>query len=220
MRAASFLITGIRNFTKEGYEKASKSFTEAPERPDLRGKLIMVTGANQGIGLQIATSLASKGCNVMMVCRNGERGNEAVESVKAKTNNQNVELGICDVSSLSSIKEFTSDFNASGKSLYCLVNNAGALYNDGEKSVDGYELNFALNTLGTYALTRALKPALEASAPSRVIFVSSGGKNQRKYFANGGFLLWQFLLLNKTNTVKAKSSYNIPLPVYLFRHAD
>lgn len=84
-------------------------------------------------------------------------------------------LQLCDVSSLQSIRTFASEYVASGRPIHALINNAGLMVHDGQRSADGYDLNFATNTLGTWALTRALAPALKRSAPARVIFVSSGG---------------------------------------------
>lgn len=74
-----------------------------------------------------------------------------------------------------SIESFAAAFIAQGNPIHALINNAGGIWENNAKSEDGYELNFAVNTLGTYHLTKLLKPALARSAPSRVIFVSSGG---------------------------------------------
>lgn len=135
----------------------------------------MVTGANQGIGYQVSLELARRGLTCYMVCRNEARGQEAVERVRNATGNGNVHLLKCDVSSLEDIKSLADEYIASGRPLHVLVNNAGVMVHEDKNSVDGLELNFATNTLGSYALTRALEPALRRSAPSRVIFVSSGG---------------------------------------------
>jgi dehydrogenase/reductase SDR family protein 12 len=110
-----------------------------------------------------------------MVCRDAERGKVAVESVRATTGNSDVHLSLCDVSSLADIHRFVSDFEASGRSLHVLVNNAGLMVGSGVKSADGYEMNFAVNTLGTYAMTRGFERLLKQSSPSRVILVASGG---------------------------------------------
>jgi dehydrogenase/reductase SDR family protein 12 len=204
LRVPFFLWTGLRNFTKGGYERAARSF-DTTER-DLEGQSIMVTGANSGIGLAAALELARRGSTLTMVCRSEERGRQAVEQVKEQTGNAVVHLEaspapparppaaahsptrhapltppspaslqICDLSSLQSIRAFAKRYCASGRPLHCLVNNAGVLMNDGQRSVEGYDANFACNSLGTWALTRALEPALKRSAPSRVIFVTSGG---------------------------------------------
>ena len=143
LRVPFFIYTGLKNFTKGGYERASKSFDTSLDSRDLKGVSAMVTGANQGIGLQVALDLANRGSTLYMVCRNESRGKEAVEKVKAETGNSNVHLRLCDVSSLASISKLAKDFDATGKPLHILVNNAGLLVHDGQRSADGFEMNFA-----------------------------------------------------------------------------
>jgi dehydrogenase/reductase SDR family member 12 len=151
----------------------------------LEGKTAIVTGANQGLGYQTSLELASKGATLFMVCRNPERGAAAVEAIIKQTNNNNVHLKICDVSSLSSIQSLADDLKASKTPIHILVNNAGVMVHDKVISGDGMEVNFATNTLGPLALTRALEDLLvlgsmssannNSNNGSRVIFVSSGG---------------------------------------------
>ncbi|KAG7667268.1 hypothetical protein Ndes2526B_g04229 [Nannochloris sp. 'desiccata'] len=188
-RLPFFIYVGLKNFTRGGYEKAAASFDASLTKRDLKGVSAMVTGANQGIGYQASLDLASRGSTLYMICRNETRGKEAVEKVKQETGNTDVHLRLCDLSSLSSIFTFAKDFEASGKPLHLLVNNAGLMVHEGERSVDNYEMNFAVNTLGNYAITRALEPVLKRTAATasaatsgsknppavRVIFVASGG---------------------------------------------
>lgn len=174
-RIPFFLVTGLRNFTKGGYERAAAGFDASTDGRDLRGRAAAVTGANQGIGFQVSLDLASRGATLYMVCRSEARGAAAVAAVRDATGNANVHLKLCDVSSLASIAALSAEFEASAEPLALLVNNAGVMIHDGARSADGLEINFATNTLGPYALTRALEPALRRGAPSRVIFVSSGG---------------------------------------------
>eukprot|EP00775_Hariotina_reticulata_P012698 gene12698-12829_t len=141
----------------------------------LDGRICIVTGANAGLGLQISHELGKRGATLYMVCRNKERGSLAAQAVKAATGNNNVHLAVCDVSSLASVAEFAADWVAAGRPLHLLVNNAGVLLNCRQLTPEGHELSFATNTLGTLALTQRLLPALAAGAPSRVVFVSSGG---------------------------------------------
>lgn len=165
-----FILLGMRYFTKAGYERAEPYFKEF-QRMD--GKVCLVTGANQGIGFEAALGLAKLGAKVYVVCRNQERGLKAVEEIKEKTGNPNVYCRVCDISSLGSINTLASDFLKSGENLHILINNAGIMVNEG-KSVDNYEVNFATNTLGSYAITRAFEHLLRKNN-ARVIFVSSGG---------------------------------------------
>ena len=174
IRAPMFLALGMRKFTKGGFERAAQSFEEKDLSVDMTGQHVMITGGNQGIGFCTAVELARRGANVHLVCRNPKTGEDAVTDIKGKTGNQNIHLWVADVSSLTDIKDLVEKYSASGKPLHILVNNAGVMVAP-RKSKDGYEINFATNTLGSFAMTRAFEPILKSSAPSKVIFVSSGG---------------------------------------------
>ncbi|GLC47740.1 hypothetical protein PLESTB_000020700 [Pleodorina starrii] len=141
----------------------------------LDGKVVMVTGANQGLGYETSQELARRGATLYMVCRNPQRGEEAVKRVREATGNQNVHLQVCDVSSLASINSLVREWEAAGRQLHLLINNAGILVHEFVPSADGLESCFATSTLGAFALTWGLGPLLRSSAPSRVVFVSSGG---------------------------------------------
>lgn len=175
VRMPFFLAAGLRRFTKAGYERAEKSFKSEDVAVSLQGKTVMITGGNQGIGFAAATELARKGCTLILVCRDAKRGQEAVDSIRQVTGNADVHLSMCDISSLADIKRLGAEFDASGRPLHVLVNNAGLMAPSGSKSVDGYEMNFAANTLGTYAITRAFEGALKRAESARVIMVASGG---------------------------------------------
>lgn len=153
-----------------------KNFNEADTRIDMTDKNCMVTGANSGIGFETAKSLASRGATVYMVCRNKERGEEAVSKIKSETGNKSVHLKVCDLSSMDQIKHCATEFTSSNSSLHVLVNNAGLMENERVITTDGLELNFAVNVVGVYAMTELLQPSLKRAAPeARVITVSSGG---------------------------------------------
>jgi dehydrogenase/reductase SDR family protein 12 len=169
-----FLAYGLRKFTKGGFENARKSFKPEDTAVDLKGKHILITGGNQGIGYAAAIDLAKLGASIHVVCRNAERGRESIQKIKDETGNVNVFLHVCDVSSLNDIKRLANEYRSSGHPLHVLVNNAGVMVPP-TKSVDGYEINFATNTLGSFAVTRAFEPILKSSGSSKVIFVSSGG---------------------------------------------
>ncbi|XP_058074846.1 uncharacterized protein LOC131223441 isoform X2 [Magnolia sinica] len=142
----------------------------------VEGKNCIVTGANSGIGYATAEGLASRGATVYMVCRNKERGEAALSRIQSTTGNQNVYLEVCDLSSVSDIKSFTSRFSSKDQPLHILVNNAGLLEHNRVTTSEGLELNFAVNVVGTFAMTELLLPLLDKAAPdARVITVSSGG---------------------------------------------
>ncbi|KAL6962544.1 hypothetical protein U1Q18_037502 [Sarracenia purpurea var. burkii] len=175
-RSTAFGLYGYLNFTKAGYMEHSKKFNPEDMQSKIEGKNCIVTGANSGIGYATAEGLASRGANVYMVCRSKERGEAACSKIQSTTGNQNVHLEICDLSSVKEIKSFTSRFSSKDVPVHVLVNNAGVLENDYITTPEGYELNFAVNVLGTYAVTELMVPLLEKAAPdARVITVSSGG---------------------------------------------
>jgi len=144
----------------------------------------LITGANQGLGLEISLQMAKRHGTVYMACRNEQRGKDAVTKVKEISANPDVHLVLLDVSSLRDVERFVDEWKRSKRSLHVLVHNAGVLIHHEDtskrqKSVDGNEINFATNSLGVWALTRGMEPVLKASGKpeknSRVIMVSSGG---------------------------------------------
>jgi retinol dehydrogenase-14 len=139
----------------------------------LQGKVVMVTGANAGMGKEIALSLAGKGATLVMVSRNAERGEAARADVQQKTGNQAVELVVADISSLPSVRELAQQFQARHAQLHVLVNNAGVTLPKRLETADGLETAMATNHFGPFLLTNLLIPALKAGAPSRVVTVSS-----------------------------------------------
>ncbi|XP_027094276.1 uncharacterized protein [Coffea arabica] len=175
-RATAFGLFGYMNFTKSGFIEHSKKFNPEDMQTKIEGKNCVVTGANSGIGYATAEGLASRGANVYMVCRNKERGEAALSKIQEATGSKNVYLEVCDISSIIEIKSFTSRFSSKDVPVHVLVNNAGLIENRRETTPEGYELNFAVNVLGTYTLTELMLPLLEKAAPdARVITVSSGG---------------------------------------------
>lgn len=96
---------------------------------DLRGRVAVVTGANQGIGYATATDLARKGATVHLVCRNKERGEAARDAIVKETANADVQLHVADLSSVAQTKALAAELLAAGQPLHLLVNNAGCLVN-------------------------------------------------------------------------------------------
>ncbi|KAF4347421.1 hypothetical protein G4B88_026109 [Cannabis sativa] len=175
-RSTAFGLYGYLNFTKSGFIEHSKNFKAEDIQIRIDGKNCIVTGANSGIGFATAQGLASRGATVYLVCRNKERGEAALSHIKSSTGNKNVHLEVCDLSSISDIKSFASRFALKNEPLHVLVNNAGVLENNRVTTSEGHEMNFAVNVLGTYAMTELLLPSLEKAVPdARVITVASGG---------------------------------------------
>ncbi|NXG08250.1 DHR12 reductase, partial [Sakesphorus luctuosus] len=173
-RTAVWFVKGLREYTRGGYESASKYFNPADVEVDVTGRFFLVTGANSGIGKATAKEIARRGGTVHLVCRNKERAEVAKEEIVTETGNQNVFLHIVDISNPKEVWKFAEKFRNNHK-LNVLINNAGCMVNNRELTEDGLEKNFATNTLGTYILTTALLPLLEKEADARVITVSSGG---------------------------------------------
>jgi Dehydrogenases with different specificities (related to short-chain alcohol dehydrogenases) len=142
---------------------------------ELGGRSVMVTGASAGIGEAACAELARAGATVHMVVRSRERGEQARKRIAATSGSTAVELHLCDLSSLASVREFASGFLASGGTLGVLINNAGVFPVERRHTEEGFELTFATNVLGPFLLTSLLLPPLIRAAPSRVINVSSGG---------------------------------------------
>jgi len=139
---------------------------------DLSGRTFLVTGANTGIGLATATALAGRGGKVFVACRSAEKGRAAVAGISAATGNDAVGFLPLDLADLASVRRCAEEFLALGEPLHVLINNAGV---GGARGLTkgGFELTFGINHLGHFALTAALLDCLAASAPARVVTVSS-----------------------------------------------
>jgi len=141
---------------------------------DLSGKTCVVTGANTGIGKEVARNLARMGASVVLACRSEKRGRRAVQELARDTGNNKLKLLQVDLSSQSSIRSFSQQVKERYEGLDVLVNNAGIWPTERELSVDGIEMTWATNVLGYFLLTNELFDLLSASAPSRVINMASG----------------------------------------------
>jgi len=139
----------------------------------MQGKICMVTGANSGIGKATALALAQMGATVVMVCRDRARGEEARSEITTKSKNNAVDLLQADLSSQQSIRQLVEHFKQRYTHLHVLINNAGAAFTGRRETVDGLEMTFAVNYLAPFLLTHLLLDVLKASAPARIVNVSS-----------------------------------------------
>src|SRR4051812_11539568 len=142
---------------------------------DLRGKIILITGATSGIGLEASVALARLGAQVVMVGRDPGRTEAAVADVMARSGSREVSHLLCDFSSQAAIRDFAKAFLASHDRLHVLVNNAGGVNKKRRLTVDGIEATFAVNHLGYFLLTHLLRDLLVRSAPARIVTVASVG---------------------------------------------
>lgn len=151
-----------------------------PPTDSVNGKVCIITGANGGIGKETALGLAQMGAHVVMVCRNAEKGKAAREDIRRESGNSNVDLLIADVSSQTSVRELAKEVHEKYSRVDVLLNNAGGGGGAGTRSADGIEFTLATNHLGAALLTILLLDLLKASAPSRVINVSSEAHKSTK----------------------------------------
>jgi NAD(P)-dependent dehydrogenase (short-subunit alcohol dehydrogenase family) len=143
----------------------------------LTGKTCLITGANSGIGKATALGLAKMGAELVMVCRDREKGEAAQKEIMAESRNSNIELMLADMSSQDSIRRLASDFQKTHEKLHLLINNAGVYLTKRITTVDGLEATLATNLLGPFLLTNLLLGVLRTSAPSRIVNVSSDAHN-------------------------------------------
>ncbi len=141
----------------------------------MKDKVVMVTGANSGIGRAASLALAKMGATVVMVARNAERGEAARSKIITKSENNSIDLLLADLSSLGSVRQLATEFQQKYSRLDVLINNAGLFNQRRHVTTDGYENTFATNYLAPFLLTNLQLDLLKESAPSRIINVSSVG---------------------------------------------
>jgi len=170
--------TVLPGYSKAGYELRRLAW---PERgridTDMTGKTVAVSGATGGLGRAAAIGFARLGARVLLIARDRGRGEEAARDIIVAARNPEVRVVVCDLADLDSVRAAAAQID---EPLHALVNNAGVLPERRELSVDGFELTFATNVLGTFLLTELLTDVLAESAPSRIITVSSGGMYTRR----------------------------------------
>ncbi len=140
---------------------------------DQSGKSFLVTGANTGLGYETALELAKKGAHVTLTGRNEQKLNEARDKIADQAPLARLDVGVLDLNSISSIKEFTAKLVQDGASLDVLINNAGIMFPPPGRTVDGFESQFGVNFIGHYVLSALLFPVLKKSAYGRVVTLSS-----------------------------------------------
>ena len=171
--------TVLVGYTSVGYRLRARAWG-ASELSPMQRKVVLVTGASSGLGLAAAEGFARLGAAVWLLVRGRERGQTARARIAERTGNDDVHVGVCDLSELASVCRFAAHFAGRVGRLDVLVNNAGVLTAQRALSPDGIELTLATNVIGPFLLTSLLIPMLEQSAPARVINVSSGGMYTQK----------------------------------------
>jgi len=164
---------------------AALSSNQASDAPDGRGnitikkegrvkdKICLVTGATDGIGKVTAMSLARMGATVVGVGRNAQKTAAVTQEIKQATGNQAIEFLVADLSQVRQVRQVATEFKRRYARLDVLVNNAGGYFARRQETAEGREMTWALNHLNYFVLTNELLDILKASAPSRIVNVSS-----------------------------------------------
>jgi NAD(P)-dependent dehydrogenase (short-subunit alcohol dehydrogenase family) len=140
---------------------------------DLRGKIFIVTGANSGLGLATTRQLAKQGGTVVMGCRRVAEGERVADTLRAELPHARLEVLPLDLGDLDSVRAFARAFMRHHEQLHGLVNNAGVMDTPAGHTKDGFETQLGTNHLGHFLLTELLVDVLKASAPSRIVILSS-----------------------------------------------
>jgi len=146
-----------------------------------QGKVIIITGANAGIGLATALGLAKQGAKIGMVCRNADRGNVAMKAVAEVASTPPL-LFIADLSSQGSVRQLSATLHKQLSRIDVLINNAGAAFARREFTVDGIEKTFGINHLGPFLLTNLVLDLIRRSSAGRIVNVTAGIPVSRSSF--------------------------------------
>ncbi len=146
----------------------------------MQGKICLITGGTSGIGKSAAQALAKMGATVVIVGRNAPKTAQVVEEIRTASGNKNVDSLLADLSSQQEVRHLAAEFKNKYLHLHVLLNNAGAAILKRQLSVDGIEMTFALNHLAPFLLTNLLLDTIKASAPARIINVSSDAHTSGK----------------------------------------
>ena len=138
----------------------------------MQGKRVLITGGNSGIGLVASVELAKMGAEVVLACRASEKTDQALAEINAAAQIEATNLPV-DLASLQSVRDLASAFTSRFDRLDVLINNAGTFPTKQSLTADGYEMQFGVNHLAHFLLTDLLLDVLKASAPARVVTVSS-----------------------------------------------
>ncbi|KAM4767082.1 WW domain-containing oxidoreductase isoform 3-T3 [Cyanocitta cristata] len=162
----------VKPTTRQKYDGNSTAM-EILQGRDLSGKVVIITGANSGIGFETAKSLALHGACVILACRSLARGNDAVQRILGEWHKAKVEAMTLDLASLQSVQHFAEAFKSKNLPLHILICNAAVFGAPWSLTEDGLESTFQVNHLGHFYLVQLLEDVLCRSSPARVVVVSS-----------------------------------------------
>jgi NAD(P)-dependent dehydrogenase (short-subunit alcohol dehydrogenase family) len=149
--------------------------------PAVAGRTMVITGATSGLGLAAACALSRRGANLVLVGRDPTRSEQARRTVRAVSTGGRIDVELADLGDLEQVRRLGERLLERLDRLDVLINNAGALLRNYTRAPDGHELTITVHLLAQFALTQGLLPLLEASAPSRVITMTSGGMYTQKF---------------------------------------
>ena len=143
---------------------------------DLTGRTAVVTGANAGLGLEIAAQLAAHGARVVMACRNQDKAASAADEIRRRFGDDvTLDVRRLDLSDLASVRALGAELVAEGTAIDLLINNAGLMAVDQARTADGFEMQLGVNHIGHFVLTAELLPLLVGTPGSRVVSMASMG---------------------------------------------
>ena len=154
----------------------------------MKGKTVVITGANTGIGKETAVGLAEMGATVVLACRNRAKATAAAHEIRTRSKSDDVHLVDLDLADLASVATCAQEILDGYERIDVLINNAGLQLKERTTTKQGFETTFGVNHLGHFLLTERLLERVRASAPARIVNLSSVGHN----FARGG-LPWDDL---------------------------
>lgn len=160
--------------SRQQQEMDTEAVWTTADMPDLSGKVVIVTGANSGIGYEAAKECARKGARTLLACRDMIKAKAALTQIRAEIPHAPVEIMQLDLASLASVRGFAAAFRAKYDRLDLLVNNAGIMMVPYSTTEDGFERHFGVNHLGHFALTGLLFNLIVNTPGARVVNVSSG----------------------------------------------
>lgn len=163
------------SFGSPGFSARKHTWAANALDVDLSSKVMVVTGANSGIGKVVARELARRGATVVMACRSVDRGNQARQDLITELPHAALQVEQVDVGDLQSVAAFVERLNDGFGHVDALIHNAGLLVDERQQSPQGFELTFAVHVLGPFLMTQLMVQKKMFASGSRVVFVSSGG---------------------------------------------
>lgn len=175
---------------------------------NIKGRTVLVTGGNSGIGMATAVGLARAGAKVTITSRDEAKGRSAVTEIKDRSG-YTVEVMRLDLADLTAVRSFATQFVASHDDLAVLVNNAGGVFGSRHETADGFEMTIGTNHIGPFLLTNLLTDLLISSAPSRIINVGSSAHGFAKEGIDIDDLNWESRRYNQKNAYGHSKLANI-----------